>query len=113
MIKQKKKDIVKETMQFCKNVDIARARHYNIDKLLTFEICETSFFLTKDGYMSKPENLVLTREVEKLAKVTPQVSRRPENNLVEVTVIDFMAYARSVPIKKKRLKTFGDFAKDL
>ena len=66
-----------------------------------------------DGCMGKPENSSLTREVEKLAKITPQVPRCPENNLLEATVIDFIAYARSVPIKSKILKTFGEYAQDL
>ena len=52
-VDSKEKDVHKETIQFCKNVGIARTRKYNIHKLLPFEMCETSFFLTKDGYISK------------------------------------------------------------
>ena len=100
-VDSKEKDVRIETMQFCKNVDIARTRKYNIHKLLSFEICETSFFLTKDGYISKKNKSELTRELENMVKYVPCVSRCPENpeTLCEVTIIDFMAYARKVPIK--------------
>ena len=90
-VDSKEKDVRKETMQFCKNVDITRTRKYSIHKLLSFEMCETSFFLTKDGYISKTNKSELTRELEKIVKYVPHVSRRPENpeTLCEVTIIDF------------------------
>ena len=59
----KKKDIRKETMQFCNNDVIAGARNYSIYKLLSFEMCDTSFFLTADGCMNKPNEVELTREL--------------------------------------------------
>ena len=75
-------------------------------------MCETSFFLTKNGYICKTNRSELTRELEKMVKYVPRVSRRPENPgiLYELTIIDFMAYARKVPIRNLKLKTFGEFA---
>ena len=78
-VDSKEKDVRKETMQFCKNVNIARARKYSIHKLLSFEMCETSFFLTKNGYICKTNKSELTRELEKMVKYVPRVSCRPEN----------------------------------
>ena len=96
----------------CKDIaEVVWKRKYSIYKLLSFEICESFFLLTKDGYISRTNKSEMTRELEKMVKYVPRVSRRPENpeTLCEVTTIDFMAYARNVPIKNLKLKTFGEF----
>ena len=71
-----------------------------------------SFFLTKNDYICKTNKSELTRELEKMVKYVPRVSRRPENpgTLCELTIIDFMAYARKVPIRNLKSKTFGESA---
>ena len=67
-------------------------------------MCDTLFFLTTDGYTSKPNISELTQEFEKMVKDVSSVPHCPGNpaDLPEVTVIDFMAYARKAPIKNLR-----------
>ena len=87
-------------LQFCKNVNIAQTRKYSIHKLLSFEMCGASFFLTKNGYICKTNKPELTRELEKMVNYVPRVSCRPENpgTLCKLTIIDFMAYALLSPL---------------
>ena len=58
---KEKVDLRKETMKFCKKIDVARSRRYEIYKLLSYEILENSYFLTKESH-AKYE---LVNEIEK------------------------------------------------
>ena len=111
---EKKVDLRKETMKFCRKIDIARSRHFDIYKLLSHEILENSYFLTKDNYLRKPEKHELVNEMEKyLSQPSDKIIKQKEIHSKEVTVIDFMAYARKIPLKSLQLKSFADFANHL
>ena len=40
-----------ETMKSCRKIDVARSTRYDIYKLLSHEILENSYFLTKETYL--------------------------------------------------------------
>ena len=93
-------------------IDYARLRNYDIKNLLQYELTTTSFSLTKEGYLRKPQKSDLSTELKRLlsgrclASLPAVVDKR-------MLIIDFMAYARKVPVKKANLKTFLDFLEHL
>ena len=46
-------DLNKETIRFLRHIDYGRLRGYDLKTLLSYEICSTSFYLTKNGLMEK------------------------------------------------------------
>ena len=111
---EKKVDLHKETMTFFRKIDVARSRRYDIYKLLSCEILENSYFLTKESYRRKHAKHELVNEIEKyLSQLSAKNIGQKENDSKEVTVIDFMAYARKIPLKILQLKLFEEFAKHL
>ena len=106
----KKIDIKKETIMAIRNIDYARFQNYNISDLLCYELTSTSFFLTQDdGYLRKSEKSELTTEIEKKLETPPSLDVPKGNNMPSMVAIDFMAYARKIPVAKLKLKTFGEF----
>ena len=79
----------------------------DVSNLLSYEITPTSFYLTKDGELRKSPKSELTRGLKNLLQ-NPCPAELPESPLKTVIVIDFMAYARKVPIKKMKLKTYEE-----
>ena len=111
---EKKVDLRKETMKFCRKIDVARFRQFDIYKLLSSEILENSYFLTKDNYLRKPDKRQLVNEIEKyLSKPSEKILKEKERYSKEVTVIDFMAYARKIPLKSLQLRSFTKLAGDM
>ena len=111
---EKKVDLRKETMKFCRKIDVARSRQFDIYKLLACEILENSYFLTKDNYLRKPDKRQLVNEIEKyLSKPSEKILKEKERYSKEVTVIDFMAYARKIPLKSLQLRSFPEFAEHM
>ena len=109
----KKIDIKKETITTIRYIDYARLRNYSISDLLCQELMSTSFFLTQDdGYLRKSEKSELTREIEKKLETPPSLDVSKGNTPGMVT-IDFMAYARKIPVAKLKLKTVGEFVMQL
>ena len=109
----KKIDIKKEAIMAIRNIDYARLRNYSISDLLCYELTSTSFFLTQDdGYLRKSEKLELTREIEKKLETPPSFDV-PKGNTPSMVAIDFMAYARKIPVAKLKLKTLGEFVMHL
>ena len=105
----KKIDVKKEAIMAIHNIDYARLRNYSISDLLCYELTSTSFFLTQDdGYFRKSEKSELTREIEKKLE-TPHSFDVPKGNTPSVVPINFMDYARKIPVAKLKLKTFGEF----
>ena len=92
-------------MQFLRFIDIARERGYNIAELLSYELCPVSFYLTKDGFLKKPTKSLLNRELR--SNLTALTLIIQEFNMA---VIEFMAFARKVPIKILNVETYTDFA---
>ena len=72
----------------------------------------TSFYLTKDEFLRKPQKSELTKESEKNMQ-TPPPAAIPQDDEATAIMIDFMAYARKVAVKKLNLMTFGDLVKKL
>ena len=99
-------------MDLLRIVDIARARCYNINVLLSYEVTSTSFFLTKDGFLRAASNKsdFLT---EIRLKPTPFADL--QITLKCRTFIEFMSYARKLSCRmtKRNLKTFRDFMENL
>ena len=109
----KKIDIKKETIMAIHNIDYARLRNYSISDLLCYELTSTSFFLTQDdGYLRKSEKSELTREIEKRLETPPSLDV-PKGKMPSMVAVDFMAYARKIPVAKLKLKTFDEFVMHL
>ena len=97
---EKKVDLRNETITFFRKIDVARSRRYDIYKLTSCEILENSYFLTKESYLRKHANHELVKEIEKyLSQPSAKNIGQKENDSKEVTVIDFKAYARTIPFK--------------
>ena len=97
----------KETIIFLRHIDYARLRGFGLRILLSYEISATSFYLTKDGVMRKGNKSELTSGLK--SKMTEKVpTTLPETNHPRVIIIDFMAFARKVPVKKKKLNSYND-----
>ena len=100
---EKKVDLRNETIKFFRKIDVARSRRYDIYKLTSCEILENSYFLTKESYLRKHAKHELVKEIEKyLSQPSAKNIGQKENDSKEVTVIDFKAYARTIPFKTVR-----------
>ena len=60
-------------MKFCRKIDAARSRRYDIYKLLSCEMLENSYFLTKETYLRKYAKHELVNE---LRDVYPNLQRK-------------------------------------
>ena len=110
--KQTKQDLDRETVKFLRTVDYARVRGFDLQSMLKSEISTTSFYLTKDGYIRKPNKAELSTELKTFLKGNIPTSL-PAQSCLRALIIDFMGYARKVPVKTQNLKTFLDLAKTL
>ena len=110
--KKRKIDINKLTVEFMRQVDIARTRNYDLRELLRHELISTSLYLTMDGLLQKSPKSelaqVLKHHVPDIPTEVPSVGE-----MQSALVIDFMAYCRKVSIKKLCLNTYADFSKHL
>ena len=104
----RKVDIKKETITALKLIiDYARLRNYDIRELLCHELTSTSFFLMQDGYLRKPTKSEFSREIEHKLVVPPPFEVPVLSKRIKTAiVIDFMAYARRVLVKKFKLNTY-------
>ena len=107
-------DIKKETVKAIKLIDYARLREYPLQKLLTYELTTTSFSLTKDGFLCKSAKSELARKIEENVQ-SETLTEMPKNTaeIKSMVVIDFMAQVRKVPVKKAKIRTFGEFGQFL
>ena len=94
-------------VNFLRTVDYARLREFDAEYLLTHEIVATSYYLTKDGELQKSPKSEFARELKNLLE-EPCPTNVPETSLKTATVIDYMAYARKVPITKMNLVCYED-----
>ena len=68
-----------------------------------------SLYLIKHGHLRKSNKSELSKEIRKLKPTCPSnVPTSPD--MESMVVVDFMGYARKVPIKKLNLRTYHDFA---
>ena len=66
------------------------------------------FFLTKGGLIRKANKSELITELK--SKITKNIpTHLPPTNHPRNVIMDFMAYARKVPIKMQNLKTYNNF----
>ena len=94
------------------NIDYARVLDYSIANLLKYDITSTSFYPTKDDFLCKHKQSEHTTEVKKPFK-KECLSEVPMCNKKAVLVVDFMACPRKLPVKKAKLKTYGNMVKHL
>ena len=103
----------KDAAETIRYIDYARERGYSMLELLKYELTSTSQFLTtecKDGIkLKKADKASLTRE---LVSQLPQETRNVKSD-AQMTVVDFMALVRKLPMKKMGLHTFGELAESL
>ncbi|KAG1649147.1 hypothetical protein GQR58_029262 [Nymphon striatum] len=108
-ISMAKKDAA-ETIRY---INYARERGYSMLELLKYELTSTSQFLTtecKDGIkLKKPDKASLARE---LVSHLPQETRNVKSD-AQMTIVDFMALVRKLPMKKMGLHTFEELAKTI
>ena len=99
-------------MSFIRYIDYARSRNYELRDLLQLELTSTSFFLTKDGYLRKSVKTDLASELKKMFK-EKMAEKLPDAVEKRMAILDFMGFARQVPVKKAKLKTFSDLRNHL
>ena len=108
-----KANLEKMTSLFTRNVEIARARCFDVKTLFAYEGTDKSYFLSPDGlFLSKGNK----SELQPLLKTKSIPSNDVEYNMERsILVIDFMAEARKIGSRRKKfnLKTFGDVIDDL
>ena len=103
-------ELNKEIIKCMLHIDYARIRGKHIGYLLQHELTSNSFYLFKDGYPRKPDKAEPATEIKKLIDCPSKLPPPTDNQMV---IIDFMGYARKVPTKKLKLKTFSDLAAQL
>ena len=108
----KKIEVLEETMDFIRNIDYARFHDYSIANILKYEIRSSSFYLTKGICLCKDKKPDLATVFKNLLK-NECLSEVPMCNKKVMSVVDFKAYVRKVPVEKTKLKTYGDMAKSL
>ena len=102
-------DVNKETVKFLRNIDYSRLRNFDLGLLLKYGITPTSFYLMKDGFICKSQKSELARELKNRLSKQQILASLPLTDHRRAVVIDFMGYARKVPVKKQNLKTYRDF----
>ena len=104
---KKEYDLAKETVKFLRHIDYAHLRDFGLKILMGYEISPTCFYLTRGGLIRKPNKSELITELKSVITKNIPTHFPPTNH--RNVIIDFMAYARKVPIKKENLKTYNDF----
>ena len=109
----KKSMAKKDAAETIRYIDYARERGYSMLELLKYELTSTSQFLTtvcEVGIrLKKPDKASLSRE---LVNQLPQEKRNVKCD-AQMTIVDFMALVRKLPIKKMGIDTFGELAESL
>ena len=96
---KKEYDLTKETVKLLRHIDYARLRDFDLKILMGYEISPTCFRLKKGGLIRKPNKSKLITELKSM--ITKHIpTHLPPTNHHRNVIIDFMAYARKVPIKK-------------
>ena len=105
---------LKETSDTLRWIEIAHSRGFTTETLLRYELTSTSYYLTSDGLLEKPEKAQLSRELEsKFLKKDEVLLNHPAPQEKTAVIIDFIAYARKVYSKVLKCKTFGDYFNNL
>ena len=96
----KRKRHIKRTTAFMQNIDYARLCDYSLANLLKCEITGTSFYLTKYGFLHKHKKSELATVIKEPFR-NKCLSEVLICNKKAMLMVDFMAYARQVPVKNR------------
>ena len=99
-------------MKLLRTVEYTRVIGFDLRSMLKSEISTISFYLTKDGYIRKPNKAEFFAELKTFLPGSVPTSM-PEQSCLCALIIDFMGYARKVLVKTQNLKTFLDLVKPL
>ena len=94
-------------------MDYARWRNFDILNLLLYELTSIPFYRANEyDFLNKSTKSEFAQEIQNklLLPLFPYI---PKNDKGSMIAINFMAYARTVQVKKLNLKTFGDFLENL
>ena len=96
---KKEYGLAKKRVHFLRHIDHARLRDFHLKILMDYEISLTCFYLTKRGLIRKSNKSELITELKSM--ITKNIpTHLPPTNHHRNVIINFMAYARKVPIKK-------------
>ena len=112
-MKENKPDLSKLKGEFSRYIEVARARNYDLRKLLSYEVTDKPYFLSPDGcYLTKGKKSELQSLLKCRTISFHEFSTKQHNS---VAIIDFMAEARKIEARRKKfnLKTFGDAVDDI
>ena len=113
-VKSATESALKETSDTLRWIEIARSRGFSAETLLRYELTSTSYYLTSDGFLKKPEKAQLSKELEsKFLEKDEIMVNHPASKENTAVIIDFMAYARKSYVKVLKCKTFGDYFDNL
>ena len=96
----KRKRHIKRTTAFMQNIDYARLCDYSLANLLKCEITGTSFYLTKCSFLHKHKKSELATVIKEPFR-NKCLSEVLICNKKAMLMVDFMAYARQVPVKNR------------
>ena len=100
--------MAKETVKSLRHIDYARLRDFDLSIFMGYKISPTCFYLTKGGLIRKPNKSELITELKSM--ITKNIpTHLPPTNHHKNVIINFMAYARKVPVKKQNLKIMQRF----
>ena len=97
---KRKQRHIKRTTAFMRNIDYARLCDYSLANLLKCEITGTSFYLTKCGFLRKHKKSELATVIKEPFR-NKCLSEVLICNKKAMLMVDFMAYARQVPVKNR------------
>ena len=96
---EKEYDFAKETVKFLRHIDYVRLRDFDLKTLMGYGISP------KRGLIQKSNKSELTPELRSMITKNIPTHLLPTDHHRDI-IIDFMAYARKVSIKKQNLKTY-------
>lgn len=85
-------------------IDLARERGYNFQKLFSFELVDTNFYMDKKGLIIKPTVSIMTELERKHAESITNIRLQDNNDCC--CIVNIMYKIKKVATA--RLKTFGD-----
>ena len=88
-----------------RNIDYARLCDYSLANLLKCEITGTSFYLTKCGFLHKHKKSELATVIKEPFR-NKCLSEVLICNKKAMLMVDFMAYARQVPVKNRNKRKY-------
>ena len=100
----------KDNARALKCIDIAKTRDYDFEELLKYELSNHLRCLTTEkasDFKSRLERAIADHLEE------PTIKEVPVNESKAGILFEFLAYARKVPVKTDKVKSWGDFAEHI